>query len=333
MHPLVLFWHILKGKWTPPEDTKPDMTGRTVIVTGANVGLGYEAAIKFVQLGAKKVILACRTVSKGEDAAKKIVQMTQRKGVVEVWQLDMMDYESIRAFAKRAAELDHLDIAILNAGVSKLKFGTSKYGWEETLQVNVLSTAYLGMLLIPKLKASKTHDHTPVLEIVGSGMHLTVNTLKSETSILPTYNEKKNYNGIDQYGVSKLLVMYVQAHLAPLMSSAAGTHESYITVVCPGATKSTLARDADGWLLKAAVNLFALLVQKTTEQGARSYVSGVDLGEKGHGKFWVDDQMEMVGPLVEGEKGKLLGDRVWEEVLTALERDVSNVRSLAATGV
>ena len=66
MHPLAFFWMMLRGRVIQPDDTRPDFTGRTVIITGANTGIGFEAAVKFVQLGAKKVILACRTVSKGE---------------------------------------------------------------------------------------------------------------------------------------------------------------------------------------------------------------------------------------------------------------------------
>lgn len=334
MHPLSFVYQIIKAKWVPPKDTRPDMTGRTIIITGANTGVGFEAAVKFVALGAQKVILAVRTVSKGEDAARKIIDRTGRKGVVEVWPLDMMDYSSIKAFAQRAeTQLDHLDIAVLNAGVMKPAFGMSQYKWEETMQVNVLSTTYLALLLIPKLKASKTPSYTPVLEIVGSGNHLVVSSLKSETSPLASYNEKATYVGPVSYSVSKLFVMYVENHLAELMkSSSSATPDSYVTVVCPGATKSDLARDASAWYEKIFVALLSTLIQKSTEEGARQYISGVELGEKGHGKFWVMDRIEPSGPLTQGEKGKVLQDRVWEEVLAALERDVPDVRQLAASG-
>lgn len=306
------------------------MTGKTVVVTGANTGVGFEAAVKFVELGAQKVILAVRTVSKGEDAARRIIERAGRKGVVEVWQLDMLDYDSIKAFAKRAeSQLERLDIAVLNAGVMKNSFGTSKYGWEETIQVNVLSTTYLALLLVPKLKASKTSTYTPVLEIVGSGNQYTVKSLKSETSPLASYNEKASYFGPTQYSVSKLFVMYVEAHLAQIMNTPSGTPDSYVTVVCPGATQSDLARDAnDFWYMRMFVAVFTTLVAKTTEEGAREYLSGVDLGEKGHGKFWTEDRISHPAPLMEGEKGKVLQEKVWEEILVALERDIPDVRQL-----
>lgn len=66
-----------------------DCTGRTIIVTGANTGLGKEAVRHLVQLNAERVILTSRVASKGEAAAKDIEQTTGRKGVVEVWDLDL----------------------------------------------------------------------------------------------------------------------------------------------------------------------------------------------------------------------------------------------------
>lgn len=125
-----------KNKWVVPKDTRPSFAGRNIIVTGANVGLGYEAALKFVQLGANKVILGVRTLSKGDDAKKLIESKTGRKGVVEVWHLDMLDYTTIKAFADKAnRELDHLDVAILNAGVIAIQHEKSSYGYEKVMYV------------------------------------------------------------------------------------------------------------------------------------------------------------------------------------------------------
>lgn len=64
--------------------------------TGANVGLGKEATRHYVRLGASKVIIACRSVEKGESAKKDIETSTGRKGVLEVWQLDLQNYDSVR---------------------------------------------------------------------------------------------------------------------------------------------------------------------------------------------------------------------------------------------
>lgn len=90
--------------------------GKTVIVTGANIGLGYEAAKHFVRLGAAKVILAVRSPEKGEEARKTIETSEKRSGVVEVWALDLASYDSVKAFAKRVAGLERVDVVVENAG-------------------------------------------------------------------------------------------------------------------------------------------------------------------------------------------------------------------------
>src|SRR5436190_21810262 len=74
--------------------------GKTCIVTGANVGLGLEAARHIVRLGASKVIITSRNPEKGE-VAKKAIEETTRCGpdVIESWQLDLCSYESVKEFS------------------------------------------------------------------------------------------------------------------------------------------------------------------------------------------------------------------------------------------
>lgn len=77
-----------------------------VIITGVNTGLGLEAAMRFVRLNASKVILACRNAEKGEAAKRAIKTSTAcPPGVLEVWQLDLASYDSVRQFASKANTL------------------------------------------------------------------------------------------------------------------------------------------------------------------------------------------------------------------------------------
>lgn len=97
-------------------------SGQTIIVTGSNTGLGREAANHLVRLGASKVILAVRNLAKGGDAKKHIEAQTGRAGVVEVWELDLASYTSVKAFARRAEGLERLDAVLENAGISAHEF-------------------------------------------------------------------------------------------------------------------------------------------------------------------------------------------------------------------
>ena len=105
-----------------PAVPSTDCTGKTIIVTGANVGLGKEAARHYVRLNAEKVILACRSLDKGEAAKKDLESSTGRSGAVEVWQLDLSSYESVKQFAERAKSLRRLDSIVENAGISTRSF-------------------------------------------------------------------------------------------------------------------------------------------------------------------------------------------------------------------
>lgn len=141
------------------------------------MGLGLEASRHFVRLGASKVILACRNHEKGEAAKKDIEQTTGRTGVVEVWEVDLSSYKSVKHFCKQVKTLDRVDAVVENAGI-----GTSIYkeleGMESTISVNVISTFLMASLLLPKLRADgEKFGFVPNLVIVASEAHEQVRRL------------------------------------------------------------------------------------------------------------------------------------------------------------
>jgi NAD(P)-dependent dehydrogenase (short-subunit alcohol dehydrogenase family) len=148
--------------------TPKDCQGATYIVTGANTGLGFECAKHLVQLSSKRVILGVRTLRKGDEAKAKIEAETGRKGIVEVWHLDLTSYDSVKEFAKNVKGLDRVDAIIENAGVAMSKWSTAE-GMETSLTVNNVSTMLLAVLVLPKLQESgEKFGISPSLVIVGS---------------------------------------------------------------------------------------------------------------------------------------------------------------------
>lgn len=162
----------IHSQWRALPYPTQSFEGQTVIVTGANVGLGLEAARHFARLGAAKVILACRSIEKGQAAAESIVSSTNRN-VCEVWQLDMEDFDSIKAFAKRAEGLERLDVVMANAGVSMSEYTFSqKANMETTVAVNVVGTFLLALLMMPILrKTGKKYSTVPHLTVTSSEVH------------------------------------------------------------------------------------------------------------------------------------------------------------------
>lgn len=320
---MAAFVRIFQNKWiTPPKITSEDYSGRTVIVTGATSGLGKEAAYKFAALGASKVIIAARDLKKGASTKDELARRLGRDDQFEVWELDMMSYDSVVAFAELAQGLDHLDIAILNAGIRRKSYYTSEHGWEEDMQVNTLSSVLLGVLLLPKLKLSKARTgKIPVLQFVNSGLHQSAVVpveVRQQSNILEHYNDHENFKEGSQYKYTKVFLMYATNQLANEVSSA----DVVITSICPGVVRSDLGRDHyfPGIYLLAAVLIFIFM--KSPSQGADTVLSGTTQGELVHGRFWKDDKVMPIPLAVAGTEMRELGSRIWGEIVDTLKKDV-----------
>ena len=177
-----------------------DHSGQTIIVTGANVGLGLEAARHFTRLNARKVVLGVRNLEKGEAAKKSIEETTKRNGVVEVWQLDLTSYESTKQFVRRAESLERLDTVVENAGIATLEYRVAEDN-EATVTTNVVSTYLLGLMILPKLRETGTKFNIiPHLVIVSSEVHArSTFPERSSANIFKTLNDKETANMADRY--------------------------------------------------------------------------------------------------------------------------------------
>jgi NAD(P)-dependent dehydrogenase (short-subunit alcohol dehydrogenase family) len=125
--------------WTAAD--LPSFAGRTVIVTGANSGLGEVTARELARVGAT-VILAVRNTDKGDAAA---AGMT---GDVEVRKLDLQDLASVRSFADGVASVD---VLVNNAGIMAVPYSLTADGFESQIGTNHLGHFALTNLLLPKI--------------------------------------------------------------------------------------------------------------------------------------------------------------------------------------
>ena len=133
-------------RWTPKNIS--DNSGRTICITGANSGLGLEAARNLVGAGAH-VIMACRNAEKAETAAQ---GLRAGKGSVEVRQLDLASLASIRQFSEQLlADGVELDGLMNNAGLMALDYSRTEDGFETQIGVNHLGHFALTGLLLPSL--------------------------------------------------------------------------------------------------------------------------------------------------------------------------------------
>ncbi|KAJ7153619.1 hypothetical protein C8R46DRAFT_961396 [Mycena filopes] len=255
----------------PETHTYSALTGRTFLVTGSNTGIGFGLALHLARLEPAQLILAVRDLKKGEAAKESIIAQTGFKGSLEVWELDMADFTSVKRFAERAnTTLKRLDGASLNAGISIWDWKTTPDGWERTVQINALSTGLLAVLLLPLLQATtklppQNPDATqtpPHLTITGSsGMFLAKFKERSGTKLLETLNDETKSDMMDRYPTSKLFSLFITREVATL-PQAEGV---VVNVVDPGACASEIGRDVE---LPAIVNWLIGKISRTAEEGA-----------------------------------------------------------------
>jgi NAD(P)-dependent dehydrogenase (short-subunit alcohol dehydrogenase family) len=139
------------AKWSAAD--VPDLTGRVAVITGANSGIGYEAALVLARRGAQ-VVLACRSAERAREAAARIAAAAEAAPAPKVIELDLGSLASIRGAAEELRERHpRIDLLINNAGVMDVPYGTTEDGFELQLGINHLGHFALTGLLMSQLTA------------------------------------------------------------------------------------------------------------------------------------------------------------------------------------
>ncbi|KAL4863414.1 hypothetical protein BDV12DRAFT_177495 [Aspergillus spectabilis] len=312
--------------------------GQTGLITGANTGLGYEAAAQLLSLGLTRLIMGVRSVSKGEAARQKLLKSLPNSGdppVIEVWELDLATYSSITAFVDRIKQSAvNLDFAVLNAGVVQFEFELNEpTGNEQSIQINWLSTALLTVCLLPILDSQATaypERRRPILSIIGSETAAWAKfreaqvATKQHTTLLQTLNDGKDFEGVERYYVSKLL--YQLFFLELVHNHRSSNHRSNGTVlnlVNPGFCYGTdLHRGAEGIMGK----IFGAIkrgIGRSVPMGARTLVYGaVVAGPESDGKYLSDNRVAPFAGYVTSSSGRIIQEKVWEETVIELGKVV-----------
>lgn len=335
MNPLKL----LGEKWNPPAEVKKSFEGQVVLVTGANTGLGLEAAKKVAALGADKLIVTTRSEAKGEATKSQIKQWladTKRPERTEIIHivLDMGSSTGVKAFMEGLNSTSNkLDAAILNAGMNTPEYRTSPEGFEEVLQVNTISTVFLATLLLPLLtataKSSKTQTHLTFSSsrnaTLGASFPKDQSTLSSSTPLKEMSQPQRLpagiAGGLASYGRSKLMLEYVMRRMVylPALRSTDAKPSVIINSVCPGMTKSDLGRNYKHWAVRVFAQVLFVVFAKSAEAGANAYLQALTQGEESMGQLWAAGHFVEEWDALRSEQGRRLGDTVWEEMKALMQ--------------
>jgi len=199
---LYLIRRWMQGPARVSEDVK--LEGKTVVITGANTGIGKATAMDMSRRGAKVVIL-CRDMEKAEAAAAEVRDVT--KGEVICHRLDLADLASVRECAEQLGNsLEKIDILINNAGIMACPQMKTKDGFEMQLGTNHIGHFLLTNLLMPQLKKA-----APGARIVNvSSLAHTSGTMNWED----LHYENSAYHRFTAYSQSKLANVLFTKELA-----------------------------------------------------------------------------------------------------------------------
>ena len=222
----------------------PSQAGRTVVVTGANSGLGLVTARELARAGAR-VVLAVRDPARGERAAATM------SGDVEVRRLDLADLGSVRAFA--AAWSGDLDVLVANAGIMMVPAGRTVDGFERQLGTNHLGHFALTALLLPHV--------TDRVVTLSSSMHRA-----GRIDLDDLGWRRRRYSATGAYAQSKLANLLFTLELQRRLT-AAGSRVRALAAH-PGWAATELQGRTGSRLGDRAMRLGNLLVAQSADQGA-----------------------------------------------------------------
>lgn len=300
-------------KWTTSDI--PDLTGKTILVTGGNSGLGFESAKAFAEKGAQ-VIIACRSANRGEVAKKQIMHIHPTADI-HVMELDLTSLESISDFTTRFKQKhDKLDVLLNNAGIMTVPYGLTKDGFESQLGTNHLGHFALTGMLLDLLK------NTPQSRVVNVSSMAHKQGVMDFDNLL--FTNGKDYTPMKAYGRSKLANLLFTYELQEFFESK--NIDSIAVAAHPGISNTNLARHLEGkWLFEFLRPLLGIIVQPAVMGALPLIRASVDpLVKKGE-YYGPSGFQEMSGYPVLVEPNKAAHDKVSAKKLWEISEKLTSV--------
>jgi len=254
-------------------DKLPNQKGRTMVVTGANSGLGYETTLALAKKGAK-VIMACRNIAKA-NAAKEKIQQQVPNADLDVMEIDLSSLQSVRKFAKDYQnKYTTLDVLINNAGVMAPPYTKTEDGYELQLGANYLGHFLLTGLLLDTIVKTPQSRVVTLSSLVHKDGKINFDDLQSE----------KEYNAMKAYSQSKLACLIFSFELQRRLEKA-GNHQTISTASHPGIADTELSRNMPKLIYYFAKYTIAPFFTHAPVEGAKPTILAA-IGEAKGGEYF-----------------------------------------------
>lgn len=289
-----------------------DQSGKTIIVTGGNSGIGYETALGLYEAGAT-VIVACRSKEKADEAISEMKKQGG-KGKLEPGVLDLSDLESVKDFADTFLKThSKLDVLVNNAGVMVPPASKTRQGYELQFGVNFLGHFALTGYLYPLLKTTSQSRVVTVSSMAYLHGTIDFENLRSE----------KGYNDVREYAQSKLADLMFALEFQRRIDA----HGHGVTSIAaqPGANETNLARTMTEEAFQSAVQRIGALMPMA--QGALSILyPSVSLDARGGRLYGPDRDNGYRGYPAEAVMAPVATDEVIARKLWEKAEEIAGVR-------
>ncbi|KAF2136054.1 uncharacterized protein K452DRAFT_292708 [Aplosporella prunicola CBS 121167] len=244
-----------------PDRDIPDLSGKVVIVTGGNAGLGFETVRQLAKHNPARIYLAARSKEKGQAAIQQLKESEGNIAPITFLSLDLSSFESIKAAVQafQACE-SRLDILINNAGIMMTAPGLTKEGYEIQFGTNVMGHALFTQLLLPTLQeTAKINPDVRVVTLSSASEAMAPADLYPFDEFKTTMLER---NTTARYCISKL----ANAHY----TSAIAERHNDVKFICvhPGMAATNLHHESTGVFLKPFLDVAVWAFASTVEKGA-----------------------------------------------------------------
>jgi NAD(P)-dependent dehydrogenase (short-subunit alcohol dehydrogenase family) len=260
----------------------PSQKGRIAIVTGANIGLGYETTLAL----AKKdltVIMACRNLKKAETAKKNILKLVPN-AQLDLIQIDLSELDSVSKFAKTfLAKYTKLDLLINNAGVMIPPYTKTTDGFELQMAANYFGHFLLTGLLIETLMKTPNSRIVSLSSIAHKSGKINFDDLQS----------KKKYSPMTAYSQSKLACLMFSIELQRRLEKIGS--KTISVAAHPGVSNTNLSQHIPSWLQIIMTPIAMMFIHEPKEAAKPTLLAALGENVKGGGYYGPTGFREMKG--------------------------------------
>lgn len=288
----------------------PDLHDQVIIVTGGNVGLGYETIRQLSEHGPACIYLATRSRPRAEQAISDLKEQNPSFTNIRFLQLDLASFESVKtAAADFLRQESRLDILVNNAGIMMNSEGLTKDGYEIQFGTNVMGPALFTQLLLPTLRNTAKVNSQARMVMLSSGAHAQAPSDVYKFDELRTTAADRHTTA--RYTISKLADLHYAKALAE--------RESHVKIipVHPGMVATNIHRASTGTFLKPFLYAAIFLAATPAAKGALSQIFAAVSPDAKHGQYY--------GPVGKAESGSKLAQNhdLQEKLFEFVQNEIS----------